>query len=174
MLKDLWVLTLQLHTSALGSMQVQVNSESTLLKSSPGVRIEPPLLPSAPLTSFHSYCVFCSSSPLTASLLLTLEIIQQHTPLLALLAPVSHHNTAAINHLPRVPLSIQHAQTRPLAQLLSIRHFDEGDLVLGAQCDDEFLVRFFFAGFVEDAHVRLAAVEGFGGFAEAARQTVVD
>ena len=107
-------------------------------------------------------------------LLLTLEIIQQHTPLLTLLAPIPHHHTTAINHLPRIPLAIQHTQTRPLAQLLPIRHLDEWDFVLRAQGDDELFVGFFFAGFVQHAHVCLAAVEGFGGFAEAAGETVVD
>ncbi len=107
-------------------------------------------------------------------LLLTLEIIQQHTPLLTLLTPVPHDHTRAVDHLPRIPFTIQYTQTRPLAQLLAVRHLDERDFVLRAQRDDEFLVGFFFAGFVEDAHVRLAAVEGFGGFAEATRKTVVD
>ncbi len=43
-----------------------------------------------------------------------------------------------------------------------------------AEGDDELLVGFFFAGFVEDTHVGLTAVEGFGGFAQAAGEAVVD
>jgi hypothetical protein len=46
--------------------------------------------------------------------------------------------------------------------------------VLRAQRNDEFLVRFLLAGFVENAHVGLAAVEGFAGFTEAAGEAVVD
>lgn len=46
--------------------------------------------------------------------------------------------------------------------------------MLGAQGDDELLVSLLLAALVEHAHVRLAAVEGLGGLAETARQTVVD
>jgi hypothetical protein len=124
-------------------------------------------------------CVVSSPSTIfphlkNSNLLLTREVIQQHTPLLTLLTPILDNHTTTIHDLPRIPLSIQHTQSRPLAQLLPIRHLDEGDLVLRAQSDDEFLVGFLLAGFVEDAHVCLAAVEGFGGFAEAAGEAVVD
>jgi hypothetical protein len=107
-------------------------------------------------------------------LLLALEIVQQNTSLLALLTPIPHNDARAVNNLPSITLTIQNAKTGPLAQLLSIGHLDERDLVLGAQGNDEFLVGFFFAGFVEDAHVCLATVEGFGGFAQAAGKTVVN
>jgi len=46
--------------------------------------------------------------------------------------------------------------------------------VLAAQSDDELLVRLLLARLVEHAHVRLATVEGLGGFAETARESVVD
>lgn len=106
--------------------------------------------------------------------LLRLEIIQQHVPLLALLAPVPHNDTAAVDDLARIALAIQHAQARPLAQHLAVGHLDERDLMFGAQRDDELLVRLFLAAFVQDAHVSLAAVKGFGRFAETARKAIVD
>lgn len=46
--------------------------------------------------------------------------------------------------------------------------------MLGAQGDDELLVRLLLARLVEHAHVRLAAVERLGRLAQAARQAVVD
>lgn len=111
---------------------------------------------------------------LGAQLLLTLEVVQQHTPLLRLLTPIPDNNAGAVDHLSCISLSIQHTQTSPFAQHLSIRHLDKRDFVLGAQGNDEFLVCFLFAGLVEDAHVGLAAVEGLAGFAEATCETVVD
>jgi len=65
-------------------------------------------------------------------------------------------------------------QTRPLAQLLSVRHLDQGDLVFRAQSNDELLVCFFLAGLVEDAHVCLTTIESLGGFAETTSKTVMD
>jgi hypothetical protein len=112
--------------------------------------------------------------PGPASLLLALEVVQQHTALLALLTPILDDHATAVDDLARIALAVENTQTSPLAQLLPVGHLDEGDLVLGAQRNDELLVRFFFAGLVEDAHVRLATVEGLGGFAEAAGQAVVD
>jgi hypothetical protein len=112
--------------------------------------------------------------PSPASLLLALEVVQQDTALLALLTPILDNHTAAVDNLARIALTVQDTQTSPLAKLLAVGHLDERDLVLGAQGNDELLVRFFFASLVEDAHVRLAAIEGLGGFAEAAGQAVVD
>lgn len=45
--------------------------------------------------------------------------------------------------------------------------------MLVAQGNDQLLVGLLLARLVEDAHVRLAAVEGLGSLAEAARKTVV-
>lgn len=46
--------------------------------------------------------------------------------------------------------------------------------MLGAQGDDELLIRILLARLVQDAHVRLAAVEGLGGLAETTGKAVVD
>jgi hypothetical protein len=46
--------------------------------------------------------------------------------------------------------------------------------VLGAQGNDELLVRLLFASLVEDAHVGLTTVEGLGGLAQTAGKSVVD
>ena len=65
-------------------------------------------------------------------------------------------------------------QPRPLSQLLPIGDLDQRDLMLAAQGDDELLVGLLLASLVEDAHVRLAAVERLAGLAQPARQAVVD
>lgn len=52
-------------------------------------------------------------------------------------------------------------QTGPLSQLLSVWHLDQWDLVFRAQGNDKLLVCLFFASFVKNAHVCLAAIEGF-------------
>ena len=106
--------------------------------------------------------------------LLGLEIVQQHVPLLALLAPIPNDDAAAVDNLSGISLAVEHAQAGPLAQHLSIRHLNQGDLVFRAKSNDEFLVGFFFTRFVEDAHVCLTAIEGFAGFTEATSETVVD
>lgn len=46
--------------------------------------------------------------------------------------------------------------------------------MLLAEGDDELLVGLLLAVLVEDAHVRLATVQGLGGFAEATGEAVVD
>jgi hypothetical protein len=46
--------------------------------------------------------------------------------------------------------------------------------VLGAQGNDELLVRLLLARLVEDAHVGLATVEGLRGLAQTAGESVVD
>lgn len=69
---------------------------------------------------------------------------------------------------------IKRTETGPLAELLAIGNLDEGDLVLGAQGNDELLVCLLLAGLVENAHVRLTAVEGLGGLAQTTGKSVVD
>ena len=65
-------------------------------------------------------------------------------------------------------------ETGPLAELLAIGNLDEGDLVLGAQGNDELLVCLLLAGLVENAHVRLTTVQGLGGLAQTTGKSVVD
>jgi hypothetical protein len=57
--------------------------------------------------------------------------------------------------------------------LLSIRYLDQGDLVLRAQRNHQLLVCFFFASFVQNAHVSLTSVQSLGCFSETACETVV-
>jgi hypothetical protein len=64
-------------------------------------------------------------------------------------------------------------ETSPLAELLAIGDLDEGDLVLGAQGDDELLIGLLLARLVEHAHVRLSPVESLGSLTETAGKTVV-
>ena len=103
-----------------------------------------------------------------------MEIVQQHVPFLALLTPVPHNHAAAVDNFSGVAFPVKYAQPSPFAELLSVRHFDKRNLVFGAEGDDEFLVGFFFTAFIEDAHVCLAAIECFAGFAETTGETVVD
>jgi hypothetical protein len=136
-------------------------------------------------------------------LLFRLEVVEEDRPLLRLLAPVLNHNARAVHHLPGIALPIQHAckrlleepihlpyavwqvllqtpglwerltETSPLAQLLAVRDLDQGDLVLGAECDDELLICLLLASLVEYAHVCLASVQRLGRFPETAGETVV-
>lgn len=91
-----------------------------------------------------------------------------------LLTPITDNNARAVNDLAGVTLTVQNAETGPFAQHLSVGDLDQGDLVLGAKSDDEFLVGFLLAGFVQDTHVGLATVEGFAGFAETTGKTIVN
>lgn len=93
---------------------------------------------------------------------------------MALLTPVSDNDTRAVDHLSRVALTVEHAEAGPFAQHLAIGHLDQRDLVFRAQRNDELLVGFFLAGLVENAHMCLATIESFGGFAQTAGKTVVD
>ena len=52
-------------------------------------------------------------------------------------------------------------------------HLDQGDLVLVAESNDQLLVGLLLAVLVQDAHVRLAAVQGLGGFAQTTGKTIV-
>lgn len=127
-----------------------------------------------------AYAVLKNSTALSilfgrrGNLVLGLEVVQQNTALLALLTPVTHDDARAVDHLPGVALAVEHAQTGPLAQHLSVRHLDQGDLVFRAQRDDQLLVRLLLARLVEHAHVRLASVERLGRLAQTAGETVVD
>lgn len=71
------------------------------------------------------------------------------------------------------PGRVQLTKSGPLAELLAVGNLDQGDLVLGAQGDHELLVGLLLAGLVEHAHVRLSSVQGLGGLAQAAGETVV-
>lgn len=64
-------------------------------------------------------------------------------------------------------------QTSPLAQLLSVWNLDQGDLVLGAESNDQLLVCLLLTCFVENTHVCLATVESLGGFTETSGETIV-
>lgn len=107
------------------------------------------------------------------SLLLGLEVVEDDAALLGLLAPVLNNDAGAVDDLAGVALTVKNAETSPLAELLSVGHLDQGDLVLGAQGNDELLVSLLLAGLVQDTHVGLATVEGLGSLTETAGKTVV-
>jgi hypothetical protein len=80
-------------------------------------------------------------------LLFGLEVVEKDRSLLRLLTPILDDNARTVDNLARVSLAVQHTcknhqrlsnrlhdpglltQTSPLAQLLSIRNLDQGDLV---------------------------------------------
>ena len=76
-----------------------------------------------PLVANLDHCSISHPHP-HADLLLRLEIIQQNASLLALLTPIPHNHTTAVDNFSRITLSIEHAQASPFSQLFSIRYFD--------------------------------------------------
>lgn len=103
-----------------------------------------------------------------------LEVREEDIEALALLTVVAHHDARAANDLPRVALAVDLAETGPRAQGLGVGDLEEVDLVLGAEGLDELDVLLLRARLNQDTEVGLAAVEGLGTLAEAARETVVD
>lgn len=57
------------------------------------------------------------STYLSLSLLLRIEVIEQDGPLLALLAPIPHHDAGAIDNLSSVAFAVQHTCDVPLISL---------------------------------------------------------
>ena len=120
----------------------------------------------------------CDSSPqsltTTQEQLTTLRALpsRSRTPAQRPLATNPHQSTEPLRKIDSAGEG-EHTEAGPLAELLAIRDLDEGDLVLGAERNDELLVGVLLARLVQDAHVRLAAVERLGGLAEAAGEAVV-
>lgn len=122
------------------------------------------------------------------------KVLQEHVTFLGLLTPVTDNAARAVDHLASIALTIERTfdfllsammvqgkgregsstKSSPLSELLAISNLYERDLVLGAERLDELLVGFLVAALVEHAHVRLAAVERLGRFAETTREAVVD
>ncbi|KAI9166760.1 ribosomal protein S22, S8 family [Paramyrothecium foliicola] len=75
----------------------------------------------------------------------------------------------------RAPGRMRDPRTKagPLAELLAVGNLDQGNLVLGAEGDDQLLVGLLLALLVQDAHVCLATVERLGGFTETTGKAVV-
>lgn len=67
-----------------------------------------------------------------------------------------------------------HTKANPLAEHLSIRNLDQGDLVLRAKRNNQLLVSLLLAALVEHTHVSLATVKGLSSLAETTGKTVVD
>lgn len=65
-------------------------------------------------------------------------------------------------------------QAGPLAQQLPILHLDQRNAVFRTQRNYKFLVGFLLAALVEDAHVRLAAIQRFTRFPQPASEAVMD
>lgn len=64
-------------------------------------------------------------------------------------------------------------ETGPLAELLSVGNLDQGDLVLGAESNDELLVGILLASLVQDTHVGLTAVESLTRLTQTTGETIV-
>jgi len=106
-------------------------------------------------------------------LLLGLEVVEKDRSLLRLLAPILDDNARAVDNLARVSLAVQHTQTRPLAQLLSIRNLQKRNRVLRAECNDQLLVGFFFTSIVEHAQVSLSSVKSLRSLTQASCESIV-
>lgn len=124
--------------------------------------------------SKKSYALLGIMRARCAHLLLGLEVVEEDAALLGLLAPVLNNDAGAVDDLAGVAFTVNLAKTSPLAELLAIWDLDERDLVLAAQGNDELLVRLLLASLVENAHMRLATVEGLGGLTQTTGKSVVD
>lgn len=76
---------------------------------------------------------------------------------LALFTIILDNNARATNNLAGITLTINLAQTNPLAKLLGIFNLDEVDVVFGAESLDELGVLLFSALLVEDAKMGLTS-----------------
>ncbi|KAJ6258397.1 hypothetical protein Dda_6437 [Drechslerella dactyloides] len=101
-----------------------------------------------------------------------LEVVEQDAAFGGLLAPVADDDAGAVDDLARVAFAVE--ETGPLAELLAVANLDQRNLMLRAQRLDQLLVGLLLAVLVQDAHVRLAAVERLAGLAQAAGEAVVD
>lgn len=93
---------------------------------------------------------------------------------LRLCAILLNNNTRAPHDLTGVALPVDLAKTGPGTEDLRVTDLDERDFVRRAEGLDELDVLGFGAGLDEDAEVGLTPVEGFGAFAQAAGEAVVD
>jgi len=100
--------------------------------------------------------------------------LKENVALLGLLTPVADDNARAVDDLPSVTFTVEHAETSPFTEFLAVGDLNEGDFVLGTQGLDELLVCIFVAVFVENAHVGLTTVEGLGSLTEATGKTVMN
>lgn len=67
---------------------------------------------------------------------LALQVVRDEAVRGGLFAVVGDHHTAAADHLPRLALLVDSAQTDPFAQLLVVVDLDQVDVVLVAECLD--------------------------------------
>jgi len=72
-------------------------------------------------------------------------------------------------HIHNLKNTTTRTKTSRLAKLLAIGSLDQRNLVLAAKRNNKLFVRL-----VQDAYVCLATVEGLGGLAQAASESVID
>jgi hypothetical protein len=103
-------------------------------------------------------------------------VLHEDSTLGRLLTPVFDDNARAANDLAGVALTVKLAETSPLAELLSVRHLDQRDLLIGliAESLDKANVRLLVDRVAEDSHMSLARRESLGGLTETTGKTVVD
>jgi hypothetical protein len=106
-------------------------------------------------------------------LLLGLEVVQEDRSLLRLLTPVLNNDARAVDDLASVTLTVENAETGPLAELLAVGDLDERNVVLVAESDNKLLVGLLLAVLVQDTHVSLATVKSLGSLTETTGKTIV-
>jgi len=87
-----------------------------------------------------------------------LEIVQQNMQTLTLNTILFNNDTRASDHLARVPLAVDLAETSPSSKNLGVADLDQVDVVVGTQRLNELDVFRLGARIHEDAKMRLALV----------------
>jgi len=107
------------------------------------------------------------------SLLLVFEVIQQDFQGIGILSEVLNNNHGATNHLSRLSLLVDLAQSCPLSKLLGFWDSVELDVMLSAKSFNKLHVRSLSAVGGKNAQMSLAAIKSLCAFVETSSETVV-
>ena len=102
------------------------------------------------------------------------EVVEEDIKGLRLLTVVLDDDARAVEDFSWSAISVDLAESDPLADHLAISDLDEVDLVLIAESLDELDVLRLGASFVQDAEMGLTLVKGLGALAQTTSKTVVD
>lgn len=106
--------------------------------------------------------------------LLGSEVLHEDSTLSRVLTPVLDDDARAANDLAGVALTVELAETGPLAELLGVRDLDERDLLIGLVAEglNKTDVRLLSDRVAEDSHVSVARRESLGGLTETTGKAV--
>ena len=102
------------------------------------------------------------------------EVVDEDVETLALFTIILDNDARAADDLAGVTLLVDLAKTSPLTENLRVTDLDQVDLVFGTECLNQLDVLGLGTGLDEDTQVSLAFIEGLGGFAKAAGETIVN